>query len=238
MLQYPIFENCSCVAASLAARLELASEEEVLTDSFAVGGMCDNGCNLFGVFISLSLLALFLLFILEVPNVVITIRYSCSVSIHMFFTCSSFHMFFTCTCRCVADEQRALALGMQSFLFRLTGNIPGPIVFGVIFDAACIYFRFDVPCNERGNCWVYDTHQLSWSITAVVLLGVFLKCVFSLFTWLTYPKQNAEEKGSEGQLQAAVELTANEIPQGEVEGKTRPKLESINSQSQLIPNPV
>lgn len=58
--------------------------------------------------------------------------------------------------RCVAEQQRTLALdlGVQSLVFRALGSIPGPIVFGVIFDSTCLFRRFD--CGRRGNCWVYD----------------------------------------------------------------------------------
>ena len=96
--------------------------------------------------------------------------------------------------RCVADEHRALALGLQSAIFRLFGNIPGPIVFGVIFDSACIYFRYDIPCDQVGNCWVYNNYQLSWSVLATVLIGICANFIFSFLSWLFYPKKNVSGK--------------------------------------------
>ena len=53
-------------------------------------------------------------------------------------------------CRAVADEQRSLALGVQSVFFRLFGAIPGPFAFGAIIDSGYIYWLYE--CNRRGNC--------------------------------------------------------------------------------------
>jgi len=61
--------------------------------------------------------------------------------------------------RCVAEEQRTLALGLQFVIFRGLGTIPGPILFGIIFDSACIYWHYE--CSRRENCWVYDNTKLS-----------------------------------------------------------------------------
>ena len=93
-------------------------------------------------------------------------------------------------CRCVADEQRTLALGLQSLLFRAFGSIPGPIVFGVIIDSACLFWQFE--CDRRGNCWVYNNVALGNRGLALALCGVVLNFIFSLLTWLVYPKITAE----------------------------------------------
>lgn len=41
-----------------------------------------------------------------------------------------------------AEEQQTLAFGLQSaaVIFQGLGTIPGPILFGIIFDSACIYW--------------------------------------------------------------------------------------------------
>ena len=92
----------------------------------------------------------------------------------------------------MADEQRTLALGLQSLVFRALGSIPGPIVFGVIFDSACLFWQFD--CDRRGNCWVYDNTALSNRALALALSGVVLNLIFSFLSWLVYPKSKPEEK--------------------------------------------
>lgn len=94
--------------------------------------------------------------------------------------------------RCVADEQRTLALGVQSAAFRLVGAIPGPPIFGAIFDTACIYWQYE--CSQRGNCWVYNNIHLSQRAVSLAVLGIGTNFLFSLLSWLFYPKQNAESK--------------------------------------------
>ena len=96
----------------------------------------------------------------------------------------------------MADEQRTLALGLQSLLFRAFGSIPGPIVFGVIIDSACLFWQFD--CDRRGNCWVYNNTALGNRAMALALCGVAFNFSFSLLTWVAYPKSKTEvnHKGS------------------------------------------
>ena len=104
----------------------------------------------------------------------------------------------------MADEQRTLALGLQSLTFRAFGSIPGPIVFGVIFDSTCLFWQFD--CDRRGNCWVYDNIALSNRALGLALSGVALNFAFTCLSWLLYPKSKAdtsekadkEKKGEDG----------------------------------------
>lgn len=90
--------------------------------------------------------------------------------------------------RCVADEQRTLALGAQSVAFRAFGSIPGPIIFGAIFDSACIYWQYE--CSRRGNCWVYNNTFLSQRAVILAVLGIAVNFIFSFLSWLFYPKTN------------------------------------------------
>ena len=93
--------------------------------------------------------------------------------------------------RSVADEQRTLALGVQSVAFRTFGSIPGPIVFGAVFDSACLYWQYD--CNQRGNCWVYNNKQLGERALILALLGIGTNLVFSFLSWYSYPKKSVME---------------------------------------------
>ena len=110
-------------------------------------------------------------------------------------------MHVTCTavaCRSVADEQRTLALGMQSVAFRAFGSIPGPIVFGAIFDSTCIYWQYE--CSRRGNCWVYNNQHLSQRAVTLALIGIAINFTFSLLSWLFYPKKTVMEISSKKTL--------------------------------------
>ena len=101
-------------------------------------------------------------------------------------------------------------MGLQSLVFRALGSIPGPIVFGVIFDSACLFWQFE--CDRRGNCWVYDNTALSNRALALAVSGVVLNFIFSFLSWVVYPKSKpeksekteGEEKGSEDDDRASV----------------------------------
>ena len=92
------------------------------------------------------------------------------------------------SCRTVAEEQRTLALGLQSVIFRSFGTIPGPLIFGAIFDSACIYWQYE--CNRRGNCWVYDNTELSRRAVVLAIVGVAGNFIFSFLCWIAYPRGN------------------------------------------------
>ena len=96
--------------------------------------------------------------------------------------------------RCVADEQRTLALGLQSIIFCVFGNIPGPLLFGAIFDSACTLWQYN--CGSKGECWVYSNSDISYRAVGLGLSGAFLTFLFSFFTWAVYPRTSGEEEGA------------------------------------------
>ncbi|CAI8032335.1 Solute carrier organic anion transporter family member 4A1 [Geodia barretti] len=104
-------------------------------------------------FLLLIGLGLFTVFMLQIPNVLVTIR-------------------------CVAEDQRTLAIGTQSFFWRLLGSIPGPILFGAIFDSTCLFWQHE--CGRRGNCWVYNNTALSQRavVLAALAMAGYFTCVF------------------------------------------------------------
>ena len=88
-------------------------------------------------------------------------------------------------CRAVADEQRSLALGVSSVLFRVFGSIPGPILFGAIVDSGCTYWQTE--CGRRANCWVYDNYLLSTRAYAFCFMCVLVCAVSTFLVWVFYP---------------------------------------------------
>ena len=96
--------------------------------------------------------------------------------------------------RIVADDQRSLALGLQSFLWRVIGAVPGPLIFGALFDHACLSWQDD--CGRRGNCWIYDNKQLSISVIALGIPCMIIGTTLHLLAILTYPKHVNSSKES------------------------------------------
>ena len=96
--------------------------------------------------------------------------------------------------RCVAEEQRTLALGLQSSIIRLIGFVPGPVLFGLVFDSACLFWQQD--CGRRGNCWVYDNSTLSMRAVLLALLAMMCYIFFIILCWLFYPKREGSSSSS------------------------------------------
>lgn len=75
------------------------------------------------------------------------------------------------TLRCVHDDQRSFALGIQWIKVRLLGTIPAPLIFGRLIDETCILWQAS-EAEERaagcagaeivgGSCLMYDNDYMS-----------------------------------------------------------------------------
>jgi len=95
-----------------------------------------------------------------------------------------YYIICTYLCRCVSDEQRTLALGLQSMLVHALGNVPGPIIIGALFDSSCLYRQEE--CGNRGNCWVYDNKLLSLRIFLVCSVIMTVSLASAFCAWLFF----------------------------------------------------
>ena len=92
--------------------------------------------------------------------------------------------------RVVADDQRHLALALQSAIARLFGSIPGPLLFGAIIDLGCVEWEYN--CGIRGNCWIYDNDKLSTNAIALCLPFACVSTLLLFIAMITYPKKSTE----------------------------------------------
>lgn len=103
------------------------------------------------------------------------------------------------TLRCVLEEQRSFALGIQWMMVRLLGTIPAPMLFGVLIDETCALWQRDSqqdqqgpqsprgPCAaEDGSCIAYDNLNMSRYMLALALLGKVCSLVFYALAWWLY----------------------------------------------------
>ncbi|KAI6654597.1 solute carrier organic anion transporter family member 4A1 [Oopsacas minuta] len=100
--------------------------------------------------------------------------------------------FLKLTLRCVADKDRTVALGIQSFMLRVLGQLPGPIVIGFLFDFNCILWE-ETDCGGRGSCLEYNSLSLKYSIIGVILIGTSLSSVFFFLAWITWKCRKIQE---------------------------------------------
>lgn len=82
--------------------------------------------------------------------------------------------------RCVPDNQRSFALGIQFLIMRAISFLPGPILLGAILDSYCISWGYN-KCGEKTSCHDYDIDGMSMSLVvfAVAVSGkniFFLNC--------------------------------------------------------------
>ena len=93
--------------------------------------------------------------------------------------------FLKLTLRCVADKDRTVALGIQSLIVRVFGQLPGPLVLGGIFDLNCILWQ-ETECGTRGSCLEYNTESLKYSLVAFLSAGVIVTNVFFFLAWISW----------------------------------------------------
>uniref|UniRef100_A0A1A9WM39 Solute carrier organic anion transporter family member n=1 Tax=Glossina brevipalpis TaxID=37001 RepID=A0A1A9WM39_9MUSC len=65
------------------------------------------------------------------------------------------------TLRCVYDDQRSFALGIQWIKVRLLGTIPAPMIFGALIDETCIFWQQQGDDLQSGACLVYENFYMS-----------------------------------------------------------------------------
>ena len=69
-MQEVSFDNCACIFD----RITNITSKFAMSNGTAVNGICEQSCNKLGIFLVVVFLVLILLFMLQVPNVVITVR--------------------------------------------------------------------------------------------------------------------------------------------------------------------
>ncbi|XP_068085644.1 solute carrier organic anion transporter family member 74D isoform X2 [Anabrus simplex] len=74
--------------------------------------------------------------------------------------------------RCVDEEDKAMSIGLSEFLLCALAFIPGPIVYGMLLDSACMVWG--EVCGQSGNCWLYDGKSLRFLLNFTA--AGFLMC--------------------------------------------------------------
>ncbi|KAH9487884.1 Solute carrier organic anion transporter member 4A1 [Bulinus truncatus] len=142
-----MYYNCSCVSYNIT------DEDRVKgTTHMGVFGKCEDKCKWLTLFMVLFTFMIVFVFITSMPSL-------------------------TATLRCVPDHQRSFGLGLQWIVARCLGSIPGPIMFGKMFDLACLVWQ--KRCDGEGSCFYYDNHNMSINLMILAL-------VFSLIAALTF----------------------------------------------------
>lgn len=83
--------------------------------------------------------------------------------------------------RCVEEKDKAVSIGLTSAIIKFCAVIPSPIVFGYIFDHACLLWG--KTCSKKGNCWLYDTETIKYSFNATAAAFILIGTFWDMGTW-------------------------------------------------------
>lgn len=75
--------------------------------------------------------------------------------------------------RAVDVKDKAFAQGFALWMVSLFALIPGPIIYGWIFDNACLIW--DQRCEHKGNCWYYEKDKLRLTLNLTGIGKLFCK---------------------------------------------------------------
>lgn len=137
----------------------------------AINTICETTCNNLGYFIAVCFMLMLFTFLATMPAL-------------------------SATLRCVHDDQRSFALGIQWIKVRIFGTIPAPLLFGAIIDETCILW--EESCDDSGACLVYDNKYMSKYMWILALIGKICSVVFFFGAWYFYiPPKGLDDKASE-----------------------------------------
>ncbi|ELT88560.1 hypothetical protein CAPTEDRAFT_147857 [Capitella teleta] len=115
------------------------------------------------------------------------------------------------TIRCVHEKQRGFAYGIQTFIVRMLGNVPFPILMGVLFDNSCLVWQ--EKCDETTSCWIYDTDTMSVKLTLMLAVVKVISFVAFLLSYLAFKAPEEAQPTIkdilDGESIGAEEVTAN-----------------------------
>ncbi|KAK7091376.1 solute carrier organic anion transporter family member 4A1-like [Littorina saxatilis] len=127
--------NCSCVTYNYTAADVAAGDYWQVQE-----GKCENDCPYLVIFLSIFAFILFGIFITSMPAL-------------------------SASLRCVTQDQRSFAMGIQWIIARCLGSIPGPILFGKMLDLTCLVWQ--TSCQGDGTCFYYDNQRMSYNLLAL-----------------------------------------------------------------------
>lgn len=97
--------------------------------------------------------------------------------------------------RIVSEADRTVSQGVRSFMTRILGTLPAPLLFGAIIDSYCTVWRYTD--GVRGNCWVYDIDGLMFTYIMLQFGIRFLSALCHFGCWWWYPQAKGTEQGLE-----------------------------------------
>lgn len=160
-----LYADCSCIISnytlpSYEFGAVLASTQHNASVNYsAVNSVCPSECPYLWVFVTLAFGIMLFTFIATMPAL-------------------------SATLRCVREDQRSFALGIQWIKVRLLGTIPAPLIFGFLIDLSCSFWKKE--CDVTGACLLYDNVNMSRYMLALAFVGKLCSLLFFFLAWWLY----------------------------------------------------
>ncbi|XP_033640702.1 solute carrier organic anion transporter family member 2A1-like [Asterias rubens] len=98
--------------------------------------------------------------------------------------------------RSVLPKDRELAVGLSSFLSKILGFIPAPIIYGAAIESQCLFWQES--CEKTGECMQYDRPGLRYVYFGLTgglkLIVVLCYCLSAYFVFRGDSTQNGNEE--------------------------------------------
>ncbi|KAK7869819.1 hypothetical protein R5R35_008040 [Gryllus longicercus] len=155
-----VFDECACVTAPPR---EMSREDGGDVIFQATNETCASKCPYMWAFVVLAFFTMLFTFMATMPAL-------------------------SATLRCVQDDQRSFALGIQWIKVRLLGTIPAPIVFGKLIDETCRLWQEPCPGFDpsEGACLVYNNDFMARYMLALAFIGKAASLLFFFLAWWFY----------------------------------------------------
>lgn len=134
----------------------IPSTERFKIHGFAKQGTCDRDCKNLIPFLFGAVVLLIFNFMNATPNKTVVLR-------------------------CVPDNQRTYALGLQWLFLCVFGSMPGPVLFGAFIDKTCVLW--EETCSGKGSCLEYNNELLSYLLVAAGLFFQVLSAALYFGSW-------------------------------------------------------
>ncbi|XP_044740891.1 solute carrier organic anion transporter family member 74D-like isoform X2 [Chrysoperla carnea] len=146
-----------CHAGCTVSTVENSLKESTIFDNIVTDGFCDSNCNAaYYTFIIIMAVSHFAMSSGRIGNMLVNYR-------------------------AVDVKDKSLAQGFGLWMVSIFALIPGPIIYGYIYDSACLVW--DQRCNKRGNCWYYERDRLRWTLNVTAMCFTTIAVYFDYLVW-------------------------------------------------------
>ncbi|XP_059134728.1 solute carrier organic anion transporter family member 6A1 [Peromyscus eremicus] len=79
----------------------------------------------------------------------------------------------------------SLSMGVTYTIWRISGSIPGPLIFHISIQESCIYWNFN-KCGRKGRCWIYNKSKMTYILMGLCLIFQAASAFFGLIALCKY----------------------------------------------------